>query len=216
MHYKQAFWNCFLICKWNTHSCKRLNMNLPHSLQIQMRHGAVYVYIVCATARRGWRGVGRKHMKDTMKDPIVPLSMFTSKNEQLEPQLRLHTALVFISLFWTKGIDCRGWASLDMSFKTPMLSHCSIFIHLTVSNRPLGQHIVSLPVSSAVDGTYVADRDNMKPPASHPALSSQLSSSLLLLFSLPHFAIGCICDNSYIPVTAAWFSLAWYQWICYL
>lgn len=92
-----------------------------------------------------------------------------------------------------------------------MRSHCSIFIHLQVSNRPLGQHILSLAVSSAVDGTYVVDRDNMKPPASHPALSSQLSSSLLLLLSLPHLATGCFCDNSYTPVIAAWFSLAWYQ-----
>lgn len=38
---------------------QRLNMNLSHSLQIQMRDRAVYVYIVHATARRGWRGVGR-------------------------------------------------------------------------------------------------------------------------------------------------------------
>ena len=68
-----------------------------------------------------------------------------------------------------------------------MLSHCSIFIHLRVSNRPLGQYIVSLPVSSAVDGTYVVDRDNMKPPASHPALSSPplfYSSSLCLTLPL--------------------------------
>ena len=36
---------------------QRLNMNLFHSLQIQMRHRAVYVYIVYAAARRGWRGV---------------------------------------------------------------------------------------------------------------------------------------------------------------
>lgn len=191
MHYKQAFWNCFLICKCNTHMLQRLNMNLSHSLQIQMRHRAVYVYIVHATARRGWRGVGRKHMKDTIKDTIVLLSMFTSKKEQLELRLCLHTALVFISLFWTKGIGCRGWASLDMSFKTPILSHCSIFIHLQVSNRPLGQHIVSLPVSSAVDGTYVVDRDNMKPPASHPALSSPFLSALLLSSTPLLFASPC-------------------------
>lgn len=69
---------------------------------------------------------------------------------------------------------------------------------------------MSLPVSSAVDGTYVVDRDNMKPPASHPALSSPLSSplSLPLLLTLPHLATGCICDNSYVPVIAALFSLA--------
>lgn len=38
---------------------QRLNMNLSHSLQIQMRHRAVYVYIVHATAGREWMGVGR-------------------------------------------------------------------------------------------------------------------------------------------------------------
>lgn len=48
--------------------------------------------------------------------------------------------------------NCRGWASLDMSFKTPLPSRCSIFIHLQVSNRPSGQHSVSLPVNPAVAG----------------------------------------------------------------
>lgn len=136
-------------------------------------------------------GCWLKHMKDTIKERIVLLSMFTSKNEQLELWLCWHTTVVFISLLWTKQIDCRGWASLDMSFKTPMLAHCSIFIHLQVSNRPLGQHIVSLPVSSAVDGTYVVDRDNMKPPASHPALSSPLSSPLISSH-LPLFSSLCL------------------------
>lgn len=122
------------------------------------------------------------------------------------------SSCVLIRLFWTEGRDCRGWASLDMSFKTPMLSHCSIFIHLQVCNRSSGQHIVSLPVSSAVDGTYVVDRDNMKLLASHPALSPLLSAPLLssttLHFPLPHLATGCICDISYIPAFAALFSLA--------
>lgn len=189
---------------------QRLNTNLSHSLQIQTRHGGcLCLYCACECSRR-MEGCWSRHMKDRMKDTIVLLSMFTSKSEQLEPRLHLHTAVVFVSLVWTTGIDCRGWASLDVSFKTPMSFHRSIFIHLQVSNRPLGQHIVSLPVSSAVDGTYVADRDNMTLPASHPALflSSSSSSTLLLLFSLPHLATGSICHNSYIPVTAALFSLA--------
>lgn len=53
-------------------------------------------------------GCWSKHMKDTIKDTIVLLSIFTSKDERLELWLCLHTAVVFISLFWTEEIDCRG------------------------------------------------------------------------------------------------------------
>lgn len=141
-----------------------------------------------------------KHMKDTIKDTVVLLSMFSSKNEQLERRLYLHTAVVLISLLWTERKDCSGWASLHMSFKTPMLSYCSIFIHLQVSNRPLGQHPVSLPVSSAVDGTCVVDRDNTTAPTKSP--------SPLLSSSLPNLATGCVYNSSYIPLIAALFSLA--------
>lgn len=63
-----------------------------------------------------------------------------------------HSRCVLIGFFWAMEKDCRGWASLDMSFRTLMLFHCSIFIHLQVSNRPSGQHIVSLPVSSEWTG----------------------------------------------------------------
>lgn len=53
-------------------------------------------------------GSWSNHMKDTIKETIVLISMFTSKNKHLELWLCLHTAVVFISLFWTQGIDCSG------------------------------------------------------------------------------------------------------------
>lgn len=137
------------------------------------------------------------HMKGRIKDNCAAISVYFKEWAVRAVALPSPSSCVLISLFWTERIDCRGWASLDMSFKTPMPSHCSIFIHLQVSNRPSGQHIVSLPVSSAVDRTYVVDRNNMKPPAVSSPLSS---SSLLLLFSFLHLSTGCILDNSYISV----------------
>lgn len=128
-------------------------------------------------------GCWSNHMKGRIKDNCAAISVYFKEWAVRAVALPSPSSCVLISLSWTERIDCRGWASLDMSFKTPMPSHCSIFIHLQVSNRPSGQHIVSLPVSSALDGTYVVDRNNMKPPASHPAFSSPLSSSPLFYSS---------------------------------
>lgn len=148
-------------------------------------------------------GCWSNDMEEQIKDNCAAISVYCKEWAVRAVASPSPSTRVLISLFWTERIDCRGWASLDMSFKTPMPSRCSIFIHLQVSNRPSGQHIVSLPVSSAVDGTYVVDENNMKPPASHPAFSSPLSSSsLLLLFSFLQRSTEYISDNSYISVIA--------------
>ncbi len=182
MHYKQAFWNCFLICKWNTHSCKGLIWISPIHCKSKWGIG-LFMFILCVRLQGEDGGVlVETHERYNKRHNCAAINVYF-KEWARAMALPAHSSCVLISLFWTKGKGCRGWASLDMSFKTPMLSHCSIFIHLQVSNRPLGQHIVSLPVSLAVDGTYVVDRDNMKPPASHPALSSPLSSPPLFYSS---------------------------------
>lgn len=48
-----------------------------------MRHRAVYVYIVRATCEQRMDGCRSRRAEDAMKDTIVPLSVFTSKNERL-------------------------------------------------------------------------------------------------------------------------------------
>lgn len=167
-----------------------------------MRHKAVYVYIFCATARRGWRDVGRRRYN---KRQLCCYQCLLLKNEQFEPWLCRHTAVVFISLFQTEGIDCRGWASLDMSFEAPMVSCCSIFIHLQVSNRPLGQHIVSQTCQLG-SGQDIRSAETIW---SH--LLVTLPCPLLfaaLFFSLSHLSTSRICDISYILVISAVLSLA--------
>ena len=61
---------------------QRLNMNLSHSLQIQMRHRDVYVYM-CLVEEDG--GVLVEAHERYNEDTIVLLSVFTLQNEQLEP-----------------------------------------------------------------------------------------------------------------------------------
>lgn len=152
-----------------------------------MRRALVDVYIVHVTNGRGWRVLIEVHKRYSNWHSSADISVYLpAVGAEAFPS---HHCCVLITLFCSVKIDCRGWASLDMSFKTPMLSCCSIFIPLQVCNRPSGQHIVSLAVNSAVDQTYVVDRGNMKPPACHPALfllyhfllSSLLSSTLLTL-----------------------------------
>lgn len=124
-----------------------------------------------------------KHTKNTIIDTILLISVFIYRQFQLW-LCSAHHCCARIAIFWTEKRDCRGWSSLDMSFKTPMLSHCSIFILLQVCNRPSGQHIVSLPVSSAVDQTYVADRGNKATCLSPcPLLSSLILAVLFYSFS---------------------------------
>lgn len=72
---------------------RKPNMNLSHSPQIQMNLWVVYVCIVYMTTRKE---DGRALVKDKMKDAIVLLLMLTSKSEQCELWLCLHTAFVFI------------------------------------------------------------------------------------------------------------------------
>lgn len=55
---------------------QRLNMNLSHSLQIQMRHGAVYVYIVHATTRRGWRVLVEAHERYNKRHNSATISVY--------------------------------------------------------------------------------------------------------------------------------------------
>lgn len=154
MHYKQAFWNGFLICKWNTHSCKGLIWISPIHHKSKWGIG-LFMFILCKWLLKEDGGVlVEAHERYNKRHNCAAVNIYF-KEWAVSAVASRHTAVVFISLLWTKGIGCRGWASLDMSLKTPMLSHCSIFIHLQVSKRPLGQHIVSLPVSPAVDETYI-------------------------------------------------------------
>lgn len=60
----------------------RLNMNLSHSLPIQMKHRTVNVYIVCVTTQRRWR-VLVKANEIHSKNIFLILSMFISENGPL-------------------------------------------------------------------------------------------------------------------------------------
>lgn len=53
---------------------QRLNMNL--SQQIQMRHWAVYVYIVCATTRKGWRMFVEAHERYNKRLGSTAISVY--------------------------------------------------------------------------------------------------------------------------------------------
>lgn len=142
MHYKQTLWNHFLICKWNT-QLQRFNMTLSASVEWRLLR-VVYVCIVCATAPRGWRGV---RVKDGInrKYAVGVISLINSNWEQRGWRCFAHTQQPWPRghCGWREHMYCRDRASLDMSFKTRMLSRCSIFILLQVSDRSLGQHIVS-------------------------------------------------------------------------
>lgn len=193
MHYRQVFFETVFSYANGKHThthtrLQRLNKKPEHSPQ------------------------NPNEVNDTIKDTIVIPSTVTLKNRQCG-----FAGITQCSLGPPRdcGDSCRGWASLDMSFKTPMLSRCSIFIHLQASNRPSGQHIVSLAVSSAVDATYVADRANMKPPASHPALflaASPPSSPLCLTLPLDVRRVTVHIFLSSRPLSG---SLR-YLWVCYL
>lgn len=83
--------------------------------------------------------------------------MFTLKNEPLALRLCRHDGgCVCVSRFWTEEINGRGWASCDMSFRTPMLSRCSIFIHLPGPWQALGStHCVPTCQPSSGRDIYV-------------------------------------------------------------
>lgn len=142
MHYKQTLWTWFLLCKWNT-QLQRFNMTLSASLCKSKWGAGLFVFaLLRTTAERGWSGV---QAKDVIKYTTELISLFNSKWLQEGPCLCAHTTAV--SLWAHSGrrehMRRKDRALLDMSFKTPMLSQCSIFIHLWVSDRSLGQHIVS-------------------------------------------------------------------------
>lgn len=150
-----------------------------------MRLRVVYVCIVGATAPRGWRGV---QVKDEInrKCSVVLILLINSNWEQRGGRCFAHTQQPWPRgrCGWREHMYCRDRASLDMSFKTPMLSRCSIFIHLQVSDRSLGQHIVS--GTCQLSRTYAAFKDNVKPHACLPAPSSHCWVIFSSLFPWMH------------------------------
>lgn len=78
---------------------QRLNMNLSH--QIQMRHRAVYVYIVYATTRKGWRMFVEAHERYNKRLDATAISVYFKEWVVRAVSFLPHNSCLLISLFWT-------------------------------------------------------------------------------------------------------------------
>lgn len=208
MHYRQAFWNCFLICKWNTHSCKGLIRISPVRCKSKWGIG-LFMFILCVRLVEKDRGLlVEADERYNERHNCAAIDVYFKEWAVRAVVSPAQRSCVLVSLFWTMESDYSEWAWWYTSVKTPTLFHCSIYFHLQVSYRSTGQHAVSLPVSSAVERTYVVDKCKTKPPACHSAFSSVAFSSPLSLLSTFWVAISLwlvICSNA--SISLVWFNL---------